>query len=107
MAERLKLENFEEKAFLDQKLSLIEFYSDSCIPCKVLSPILSQLEQSYAQQLFVGKVNVAYESELVEKYGVMSAPTIVFIKNKEVISRFTGLQSKETLEAVIRENIES
>ncbi len=105
MAERLKFENFEEKTFQDNKLALVEFYSDSCVPCKRLSVILSQLEESYGDQLFVGKVNVLYETELVEKYEVGSTPTVIFFKNKEVIEKLTGFQKKEALEAIVKENI--
>lgn len=71
MAERLSGETFKEKAFQPGKLTLIDFYSDSCVPCKRMVPVLAKLEEKYGDQIFVGKVNVAYEQGLVEEYKVM------------------------------------
>lgn len=105
MAERLTEENFAKKALLDGTLSLIDFYSDSCVPCKRLSPVLAELEERFGQRLFVGKVNVAYEAGLTEKYGVMSAPTLLLFKNGEQKKRFIGLVNKAELEAFIEENL--
>ena len=68
MAERLSGETFKEKAFQPGKLTLIDFYSDSCVPCKRMVPVLAKLEEKYGDQIFVGKVNVAYEQGLVEEY---------------------------------------
>lgn len=104
MAERLSSENFAEKALQQGKLSLIDFYSDSCVPCKRMSPVLAELEEQYKDQLFVGKVNIAYEAELVEKYGVMSAPTFLIFKDGEEAARFTGVRKKAELEQIIQEN---
>lgn len=101
MAERLTKETFEEKAFQKEKLSLIDFYSDSCIPCKRLSPVLAQLEEEFEEKLFVGKVNVAYETELIERFKVMSAPTLLFFKNGELLARYSGLVKKAELEDFI------
>ena len=105
MAERLSGETFKEKAFQPGKLTLIDFYSDSCVPCKRMSPVLAELEESYAGKLYVGKVNIAYEPELVEKYEVSSAPTLVFFKDGKEIQRLTGVQKKADLEKFISENV--
>ena len=53
----------------------------------------------------VGKVNIAYEPELVEKYEVSSAPTLVFFKDGKEIQRLTGVQKKVDLEKFISENV--
>lgn len=101
MAERLTKETFEEKAFQKEMLSLIDFYSDSCIPCKRMSPVLAQLEEEFAGRLFVGKVNVAYETELTERFQVMSAPTLLFFKDGELLARYGGSVKKAELEDFI------
>lgn len=105
MAERISGENFAEKALQTDKLVLVDFYSDSCIPCKMLSPVLAELEETYADALYIGKVNTAYESGLTEQYKVLSAPTLIFFKNGSEIKRITGVQKKAVLEDIIKENI--
>lgn len=105
MAERLNKENFPEKVLEPDGLSLVDFYSDSCIPCKKMSPVLAELEETFGEKLFVGKVNIAWEKDLTEQYQVMSAPTFLFFKKGAVVKRITGAVKKSELEAVIKENL--
>lgn len=105
MAERLNGENFASKALQEGTFSLIDFYSDSCVPCKRMSPVLAELEENFAGKVFIGKVNIAYEADLVEKYEVTSAPTFLFFKNGEQIGRLAGVQKKVEFEKIINENL--
>ena len=98
MAERIHAGDFDSKVLADGTFALVDFYSDSCVPCKRMSPVLAELEESYAGKLYVGKVNIAYEPELVEKYEVSSAPTLVFFKDGKEIQRLAGVQKKADLE---------
>ena len=100
MAERIHAGDFDSKVLADGTFALVDFYSDSCVPCKRMSPVLAELEESYA-----GKSNIAYEPELVEKYEVSSAPTLVFFKDGKEIQRLTGVQKKADLEKFISENV--
>lgn len=97
MAERLNKDNFESTVKAE-KLAIVDFYSDSCIPCKKLNPILGDLEDESEGKLKVYKVNVNFDSEIAEKYEVLSTPTLILFKNGEEADRKTGFQSKETLE---------
>ena len=97
MAERLNGETFKEKAFQPGKLTLIDFYSDSCVPCKRM--------EKYGDQIYIGKVNIAYEQELVEEYKVMSAPTLIFLKDGEQIEKLTGAKKAADLEEIIDKNL--
>lgn len=104
MAERLTHETFKTRIAQKEKLVLIDFYSDSCVPCKRMSPVLAELEESYKDSLYLGKVNAAYEPELLQEYGVMSAPTLLFFKNGIQIKRLNGVVKKAELEKIINEN---
>lgn len=104
MAERWNADNFKEKINEKDKLVLVDFYSDSCVPCKRMSPVLAELEETYVDQLSLGKVNIAYEETLVETYEVSAAPTLVFFKNGEELTRLTGVQKKADLVNIIEEN---
>ena len=97
MSERLNKGNFDS-SINQEKLVLVDFYSDSCIPCKRLNPILAELEKVYADKAAFYKVNVNFDFELAEQYGVMSAPTLILFKAGKEIDRKTGFQLKENLE---------
>lgn len=105
MAERLTAADFEAKVLKNAQPALIDFYSDSCVPCKKMSPVLADIEETYQGKLYVGKVNIAYEANLVQTYGVMSAPTLLLFKNGEVQEKLTGAKKKAELEEVIRKYI--
>jgi thioredoxin 1 len=97
MALRINAENFEEKVIHSDKPVLLDFYSDSCIPCKRMAGPLGDVEDEYENQIYVYKVNVNYDGELAEKYNVMSAPTLVFIVDGEEKSRLTGAADKNKI----------
>ena len=93
MAERLNKDSFQEKVLNASGLAIADFYSDSCIPCKKLSPILADLDE-----------NIVYEQELIEEYSVMSSPVLIFFKNGEEVDRITGAVSKHKIEEAIEKN---
>lgn len=101
MAVRVSAEDFEEKVLKSSLPVLVEFYSDSCMPCKQLSPIIGDIEDDYEDKLAVYKVNVNFDASLAEKYSVMASPTILFFKDGEEQSRIRGLVSADDLEEAV------
>ncbi len=97
MALRVNADNFEEKVLKADKPVLLEFYSDSCIPCKRMAGPLGDVEDEYEDSLLVYKVNVNYDDALAEKYGVMSAPTLILFVNGEEKNRRSGAANKEEI----------
>ncbi len=87
-------EKFEEL----KDLTLVDFYADWCGPCKMLSKVLGTLED-----IDIIKINTDEEEDLAKEYKVMTLPTILFIKNGEILERLVGFQTKEELEALIKE----
>ena len=63
MAERINTEAFHEKVLESEKPVIADFYSDSCVPCKKLSPTLSKVEKAYEGQIKAVKINVLYDGE--------------------------------------------
>lgn len=98
MAVRVSAEDFDAKVLQSKLPVIVEFYSDSCIPCKQLSPILGGIEDEYEDKVNVYKVNVNFDAELAEKYAVMASPTILFLKGGEEVSRIRGLVKRNALE---------
>ena len=87
----LNTETFEKK-IKDNKVVLIDFWVAWCGPCRMLTPIMDDVENLFPNQ--VGKVNVDEERDLAAKYGVRSLPTVIFFKNGEVMERIPGVAPK-------------
>ncbi len=101
MALRVNSENFESEVLKSELPVLADFYSDSCVPCKRLSPIISQLESERSDSLKVVKVNINFDTELAEKYEVQAAPTLIYFKNGEETARLRGAVKKAEIEEIL------
>ena len=97
MALRISQDNFEEKVLNADKPILLDFYSDTCIPCKRMAGSLGDIEDEYGDRISVYKVNINYDEKLAEQYNVMSVPTLVFLINNEEINRLSGVIDKEEI----------
>lgn len=79
------------------------FLVHNCGPCKMTEPVIDELAKDYEGKVKVAKVNVDENQPLAEKYGVMSIPTILLFKNKEVVKTIIGFQQKESFKKQIEE----
>ena len=94
-------QNFEEEVLNSEKKCLVDFYADWCGPCKMMAPIIEGIAEELGEAINVGKVNSDENMELVEKYGIMSIPTIMIFENGTVKKAFVGVTSKsEILDAL-------
>lgn len=100
MSVRVNKNSFENEVLNAEGLILADFYSDSCIPCKRMSPVLAELEEQY-EALKIAKINVNFDSELAEKYEVQASPTLVFFKNGEETARLKGAVKKSEIVEII------
>ena len=105
MAARVSKDNFEAEVLQASIPVLVEFYSDSCIPSKQMSPILGDIEDDYEDRLKVVKVNANFDGELAEQYSVMVSPTILFFKDGKEAERVRGLIKKPELEEIVKKYI--
>ena len=105
MALRINAENFEEKVLKADKPVLVDFYSDSCIPCKQMAGILGDIEDENEDDIYIYKVNVNYDRELAEKYEVMSVPTVICFVNGEAKGKTVGLKEQEEIEELFEKYI--
>ena len=103
MAARVNQQQFQQEVLESSIPVLVEFYSDSCIPCTQMSPILSELEEAYAGKLKVVKVNVNFDQGLAAEYQVMASPTILFFQEGTEVRRSRGLQKMADLEDIVKE----
>jgi thioredoxin 1 len=93
--------NFQETALADNTLAVIDFWAEWCGPCRMVTPIIEELSSDYEGKALIGKVNVDDNPEVSMKYGVRSIPTILFIKNGEIVDKQVGATSKANLESKI------
>ena len=87
MAARVSKDNFEAEVLQASIPVLVEFYSDSCIPCKQMSPILGDIEDDYEDRLKVVNVNANFDGELAEQYSVMVSPVFQRWKGSRACAR--------------------
>lgn len=77
--------------------AIIDFWAPWCGPCRVLGPVIDELAQEYEGRLIVGKCNVDDCEDLSARFGIRNVPTVLFIKNGEVVDRTAGLAVKADL----------
>lgn len=94
MVKYLESENFKE--VIGNGVWVVDFYADWCGPCKMLGPVLEELDNN------VLKINVDSHESLATEFGVMSIPTICFFKNGELKNRVVGFRNKEEIEEIIK-----
>ncbi len=95
--------NFEEQT--KEGVTLVDFWAEWCGPCRALTPILEELDQEIAGAATIGKVNVDDNSELAQKFNVMSIPAVFILKDGEVASQFVGVQTKQVLTDAINKEL--
>ena len=88
-------ENFQTEVLNSEIPVLIDFWATWCGPCKMIAPIVSEIADEYEGKVKVGKVDVDSEGELAASFGVMSIPTLVLVKNGEVVNTSVGYRPKE------------
>ena len=93
---KLTRENFTPEVLDSHLPVLIDFYAEWCGPCKMLGPVIEEIAAE-AQDFKVGKVNIDGQPELTTKYQIMSVPTVVIIKNGEIVNRASGVMSKQAI----------
>src|SRR5699024_7130125 len=95
-------QNFSQET--SDGLVLADFWAPWCVPCKMIAPVLEELDGEMSDTVKIVKLNVDDNQETAGNYGVMSIPTLLLMKDGNVVDQVVGFQPKEALEELINKH---
>ena len=97
MAFELTDSNFQEKVLDTEGVAVVDFWAEWCGPCRMIGPIIEEMAKEYDGKALIAKVDVDSNPEISLKYGVRSIPTVLYLKNGEIVDKQVGATSKQVL----------
>jgi len=97
MTKEVTAEQFETEVIKHPGAVLVDFYTEDCSPCRMMTPILNELAAENSGRLKVAKIDVAANAELAARFRVSAVPTLLLFKNGQVVGQMMGLRSKKDL----------
>jgi len=97
MAVVLTDDNFDEIVLKSKKPVVVDFWAEWCGPCRVISPMISELAEDYKDRIIVGKMDVDNNPSTPAKYGVRNIPTVLFFREGEIAGKQVGAVPKASL----------
>ncbi len=97
MAFQLTDANYKENVLDKKGVAVVDFWAEWCGPCRMIGPVIEELATEYDGKALVAKVDVDENAELSQQYGVRSIPTILILKDGQVVDKHVGVTTKQAL----------
>lgn len=97
MTIKFSSDNFTKEAFDTDKTVLVDFWAPWCGPCRMLSPVIEEVAKEVGENVKIGKINIDEEPELAAKYGIMTIPTLLVMKNGNIEKKSVGVIPKKEI----------
>ena len=103
----ITLENFQQVILegSQQLPVLVNFWGESCAPCKVLLPVLHKLAEEFHGQFILAKVNTDTQPELTQQFQVRSVPTVLLVSQGQLVDQFNGVKPESELRAFLKQHL--
>ena len=93
--------NFETEAMQAGQPVLVDFWAEWCGPCRAIAPMIDELATNYAGKAKVGKVDIDSNRDIALRFGIQSIPTILLLKDGEVVNKWVGMQPKPVIQKAL------
>lgn len=105
MAFQLTDANYKENVLDKGGVAVVDFWAEWCGPCRMIGPVIEELATEYEGKALIAKVDVDENAELSQQYGVRSIPTILILKDGEVVDKHVGVTTKAALAEKIEKQL--
>lgn len=97
--------NFENEVINSDRPVLIDFWAPWCGPCKAIAPVIDEIEKELSKKIKICKINIDSNPEIANQYSIMSIPTLMILKQGQVLETKTGAVEKEPLIRLVEKYI--
>lgn len=93
--------NYESEVINSDIPVLVDFWAEWCMPCRMIAPVLEELEKELKGKLKIAKLNVDENPDISAKLGITAIPTLILYKNGKIAERVVGVRTKEELKKIL------